>query len=95
MSELAEDVSTNGVVGTKDKAAMRYRRWPEALKRRIVFETRRPGASVSVVARRYDVNADQVFTRRRDLDIAPKMKGATERMGFAATSSNFNRKSNP
>jgi transposase len=36
------------------------------LKRRIVAETREPGASVSVVARRHDVNANQVFKWRRD-----------------------------
>jgi transposase len=36
------------------------------LKRRIVAETFEPGASVSVVARRHDVNANQVFKWRRD-----------------------------
>ena len=36
----------NAIVETKDKAGKRYRRWPGTLKRRIVFETRRPGASV-------------------------------------------------
>jgi len=34
-------------------------------KLRIVAETLEPGASVSVVARRHDVNANQVFTWRR------------------------------
>jgi transposase len=43
----------------------RYRSWPEALKREIVAATRVPGASVSVVARYYDVNANQVFAWRR------------------------------
>ncbi len=38
-----------------------------AEKRRIVAETLVPGASVSVVARRYDVNANQVFKWRREL----------------------------
>ena len=41
------------------------KRWPEALKREIVAATMRPGASVSVVARQYDVNANQVFSWRR------------------------------
>ncbi len=41
------------------------KRWPEALKREIVAATLRPGASVSVVARQYDVNANQVFSWRR------------------------------
>jgi transposase len=43
----------------------RNKRWPEALKREIVAATCRPGASVSVVARQYDVNANQVFAWRR------------------------------
>jgi transposase len=43
----------------------RNKRWPEARKREIVAATCRPGASVSVVARQYDVNANQVFAWRR------------------------------
>ena len=43
----------------------RNKRWPEALKREIVAATLVPGASVSVVARQYDVNANQVFMWRR------------------------------
>ena len=43
----------------------RNKRWPEALKREIVAATFEPGASVSVVARQYDVNANQVFSWRR------------------------------
>lgn len=39
----------------------RRRRWPEAVKRRIVAEVRESGASVSVVARRHDLNANQLF----------------------------------
>jgi transposase len=42
-----------------------YRRWPEALKRQIVAESYEPGTSVSVVARRHDVNANQVFGWRQ------------------------------
>ena len=45
----------------------RRRSWPTAEKRRIVAETLVPGASVSVVARRHDVNANQVFKWRREL----------------------------
>ena len=37
------------------------RRWPVAEKRRIVLESFEAGASVSVVARRHGVNANQVF----------------------------------
>jgi transposase len=43
------------------------RSWSLAKKRRIVAETLLPGASVSVVARRHDVNANQVFKWRREL----------------------------
>lgn len=43
------------------------RSWPLAEKRRIVAETLLPGASVSIVARRHDVNANQVFKWRREL----------------------------
>jgi len=50
-------------VDTSEKR--RNRRWPDALKREIVAATCRPGASVSVVARQYDVNANQVFAWRR------------------------------
>ena len=41
------------------------RRWSEAEKRRIVAESYQPGVSVSVVARRNDVNANLVFNWRR------------------------------
>ena len=41
------------------------RRWSEAEKRRIVAESYQPGVSVSIVARRNDVNANLVFTWRR------------------------------
>jgi transposase len=43
----------------------RRRRWPEALKREIVTAAFAPGASVSVVAQQYDVNANQVSGWRR------------------------------
>jgi transposase len=48
-----------------NKRRRRHRSWPEALKREIVAATLAPGSSVSVVARRYDVNANQVFAWRR------------------------------
>ena len=43
----------------------RHRAWPESLEREIVAATLLPGSSVSRVARRYDVNANQVFAWRR------------------------------
>lgn len=54
------DVDTNG-------EKRRNKRWPEELKREIVAATLQPGASVSVVARQYDVNANQLFAWRRRL----------------------------
>ena len=44
----------------------RRRRWSAAEKQRIVAETFEPGASVSIVARRHDVNANMLFTWRRE-----------------------------
>lgn len=52
-------------VDTSGDERRRNKRWPEALKREIVAATSLPGASVSVVARQYDVNANQVFAWRR------------------------------
>ena len=40
--------------------------WSDDEKRRIVAQSCAPGISVSVVARRYDVNANPIFTWRRD-----------------------------
>jgi transposase len=57
-------VSTNSIMDT-NKRRRRHRSWPEALKREIVTATLAPGSSVSLVARRYDVNANQVFAWRR------------------------------
>ena len=52
-------------MGTSLGDRRRHRSWPEALKREIVTASLEPGSSVSVVARRYDVNAHQVFTWRK------------------------------
>ena len=58
------------VMDTSDGKRRRNKRWPVALKREIVEATLEPGASVSVVARQYDVNANQVFAwRRRYLEV--------------------------
>ena len=47
--------------------ARRVRRfWSDEEKRRIVAQSYAPGVSVSVVARRYDVNSNLIFTWRRD-----------------------------
>lgn len=50
----------------------RRRRWSTDEKRQIVAETFAPGASVSIVARRHDVNANQVFAWRRRFGAEPQ-----------------------
>jgi transposase len=64
MAEQADQVSTNGLV---DPERSKRRQYSEALKRQMVAETQVPGASVSVVARRHDVNSNQLFRWRRQL----------------------------
>ena len=67
-------MSTKSVMDTSLTGRRRNRSWPAALKREIVEAALAPGASVSVVARRYDVNANQVFGWRklyRDGSLAP------------------------
>jgi transposase len=51
----------------------RHKVWPEALKREIVAACLVPGASVSMVARQYDVNANLVFTWRKLYGGVPEM----------------------
>jgi transposase len=71
------EVPTIGVVDTKRTSeSSKRRQWTRALKRRIVAETLEPGASVSIVARRYDVNANQVFKWRREM--APRPRAAAK-----------------
>jgi transposase len=50
---------------TSGSGRRRNRSWPEALKREIVAASFEPGASVSLVARRYDVNTNQLFSWRK------------------------------
>ena len=69
MAEASSEVSTTGLVDTKRKprSVGRRREWPESAKRQMVAETLEPGASVSIVARRHDVNTNQLFKWRREL----------------------------
>src|SRR5215467_15053808 len=53
-----------------DSARRRRRLWSDDEKRRIVAETLEPGASVSIVARRHDLNANMLFTWRRTFGTA-------------------------
>jgi len=77
MARTVTEVSTIELVDTKRGASRRKRRqWSEAVKRRIVTETLAPGSSVSIVARRHDVNANQVFKWRREL--APEQPPAAD-----------------
>ena len=61
-------MSTTGLVDTKQEpGAPKRRQYSEASKRQMVAETQLPGASVSTVARRHDVNSNQLFRWRRQL----------------------------
>jgi transposase len=68
MADQAEQVSTSGLVDAKQQPGVTKRRqYSEALKRQMVAETQAPGALVSIVARRHDVNSNQLFRWRRQL----------------------------
>ena len=74
-------MSTKSVMGTTATGRPRNRSWPEALKREIVAASFAPGSSVSMVARQYDVNANQVFgwrKRYRDETRAPAVPSAPQ-----------------
>jgi len=65
-------VSTKSVMGTTATGRPHNRSWPEALKREIVAASFAPGSSVSIVARQYDVNANQVFNWRKRYSDDPR-----------------------
>ena len=58
-------MSTTEIMDTSLRVKRRHKVWPESLKREIVAACAVPGASVSMVARQYDVNTNQVFTWRK------------------------------
>ena len=62
--------------------AGRRRRWPLEAKARIVAETLEPGSSVSIVARRHDLNANLLFTWRRKMASASDAERDTMRLCF-------------
>ena len=71
MAVVGLEVSTNALMDTSSRVRRRHRSWPEALKREIVAASFAPGASVSVVARHYDVNTNQVFAWRKRFGDGP------------------------
>jgi transposase len=77
MAETSTEVSIIGLVdATQRPGRPKRRQWTEAFKRQIVAETLAPGASVSIVARRHDVNANQLFKWRREM--APEQPPGAE-----------------
>jgi transposase len=50
---------------SEERGARRRRFWSSDEKRRMVAESLKPGASVAMVAQRYSVNANLLFTWRR------------------------------
>ena len=60
---------------TKEAGGKR-RRWPDAVKRELVAATLEPGASVTSVARRHDLNANMLFKWRRQLAVAARPSSA-------------------
>jgi transposase len=73
MANVDPEVSTSDLMDTSQQhsSKRRRRRWSEDQRRQIVAETLEPGSSVSSVARRYDVNANQLFLWRRKLATPP------------------------
>jgi hypothetical protein len=64
---------------TSLRVKRRHKVWPEALKREIVAACLAPGASVSMVARQYDANANMVFEPvYGDTDAYPLFKAVSK-----------------
>jgi transposase len=80
MRTAAKEVSANGIVDIRQTSRLAKRRsWSEAFKRQVVAETLEPGASVSIVARRHDLNTNQLFKWRREMlpETPPAMAEST------------------
>jgi transposase len=71
MTELLEGLPVGAVSAEREMTPFvsaprrTTRHWPNEKKRRIVEETMKPGMSVSIVARRHDINANLVFSWRK------------------------------
>lgn len=74
--KVSTELLVDTMVGSRLGDMVRRRFWMEAAKRRMVAETLAPGASVSVVARRHDVNANLLFKWKRAL--APSAGSAVD-----------------
>ena len=64
MSKRVAEVSACHEADTSEAGGKR-RHWPDAIKRELVAATLESGASVSIVARRHDLNANMLFKWRR------------------------------
>ena len=60
------------------RAGRKRRSWSVAEKRRIVDESLVGGASIAEVARRHDLNANQLFTWRRRFGVVPQEQDPKE-----------------
>ena len=66
-------MSTSVVMDTSLRVRRRHGSWPDALKREIVAASLVPGTSVSMAARQYDVNTNQLFSWRRHMGETPQV----------------------
>ena len=64
--------------GAGARLRRRRRRWSAEEKQQIVAESFQPGASLAEVARRHDVNANLVFTWRRQAGGEPAPENSIE-----------------
>jgi transposase-like protein len=80
MTKEAVPAPTSYIPSARSASPGRRRQFSEADKRRIVEEARRPGASVSGVARQYGIAARQLFRWKQELAAAK-----TETMFLAVT----------
>jgi transposase len=67
----------------ESKQTGRNRRYSPAFKRKVVKESLVPGASVSVVARRHDINSNIVFRWRKEFREAERDRAAQSKKGLA------------
>jgi|ERR1035441_7838821 transposase-like protein len=66
----------------ESKQTGRNRRYSSAFKRKVVKESLVPGASVSVVARRHDINSNIVFRWRKEFREAERDRAAQSKKGL-------------